>query len=339
MTGGSHTIASIVFDEPDMPGEEQFEVFRRAGAPIFDTKPRGPVHQFHARVIDFMVDDVIVSTTSTGALTLRRSVEHADEGSTDWVSMLVCRAGRLYGEVGPAAVGIGAGEVLVLDLRQPFDLRTDGSELRWVSVPRRRLEAVGSGVTTPPVSIWSNSSHECPALVAMVEHVWAQLPQAALSQGPTLAAALVETLAGALAPAPFEATGAAMTAAMKQYLDDHLEESHLGVADLRRAFHCSRSSIYRLFENEGGVYAFIRERRLQRCYEELTDRLDQPCSISFVATRWGFDNPSHFHRLFTGMFGHSPSSVAQRVRNRSDRRHDDTASRTIDRVHGWLRDG
>jgi len=49
----------------------------------------------------------------------------------------------------------------------------------------------------------------------------------------------------------------------------HLDDLDLGVATLEEAFHCSRASIYRQFEDEGGVAAFVRWERLQRCYVEL----------------------------------------------------------------------
>ncbi|MGB3685372.1 MAG: AraC family transcriptional regulator [Ornithinimicrobium sp.] len=336
MTRGTRGIPRIVFDEPGMPGAEQFEVFQEAGAPLFDTRPRGPLQEFGAAVTDFMVDDLIVSSTRIGALSMRAASRPQDGAGVEWVAMLVARAGRLWGEVGKHSVDISAGGVVILDLAHPFVLRTDGVELRWVSLPRTRLPASCGGEVIPPVVSWATPSAELQAIVAMVEHVWSRLPDAPSSSAGLLARELVETVSEALAPAPFEAMPSAMAAAMKRHIEEHLDDPNLGVPVLQAAFHCSRSSIYRLFEDEGGVHAYIRELRLQRCYEQLRDSAQPHRPISQIAIEWGFESPSHFHRLFTGMFGQPPSAVARQARAGQPSAREEEVTQTIDRLHQWL---
>lgn len=338
MTRGAHGIPTIVFDEPRLSGPEQFDVFREAGAPLFHTKPRGSLQQFRATVTDFMVNDLILSSTKIGPLTMHGPSRPQDGAGGGWVTLLIARAGRLWGEVGQHSADISAGEVVILDLAHPFVLRTDGVELLWVSLPRTRLPAPqGDGRTPPPpVTSWSTPSEERQEIVATVEHVWSRLPDAPSSSATPLASEIVDAVTEALAPTPFEATPSAMAAAMKRHIDEHLDDPSLGVSALRAAFHCSRSSIYRLFEEEGGVHAYIRELRLQRCYEQLSDPAQLHRSVFQIATEWGFESPSHFHRLFTGMFGQPPSAVAQQARAGHREPRQEELTQTIDRLHDWL---
>jgi AraC-like DNA-binding protein len=62
------------------------------------------------------------------------------------------------------------------------------------------------------------------------------------------------------------------------------------------------------------VAAFVREQRLLRCFDELSRPTKLTRLVSEIATRWGFDNPSHFNRLFNAQFGINPSDVAGAAR-------------------------
>lgn len=149
-------------------------------------------------------------------------------------------------------------------------------------------------------------------LGAAVERLWRQLPGAAAGDAADLAAGIVETIDTVLRTDRYTPTDHDLTTAMEHYIAANLDDHHLGVAMLQSAFHCSRSALYRLFEKHGGVATYIREQRLVRCFDEFSRPHDPPTRVWTVATRWGFENPSHFHRLFVGMFGLSPSALARR---------------------------
>jgi AraC-like DNA-binding protein len=74
----------------------------------------------------------------------------------------------------------------------------------------------------------------------------------------------------------------------------------------RRHF-ISRSYLDKLFETEAeGVARYIRERRLERCREELADPRMTEQSILDIATRWGFVSAAHFSRVFRAAYGMTP---------------------------------
>jgi AraC-like DNA-binding protein len=51
---------------------------------------------------------------------------------------------------------------------------------------------------------------------------------------------------------------------------------------------------------------YLLERRLERCCEALQSKADRSCSITEIAFRWGFNDMSHFSRVFRGRYGLSP---------------------------------
>lgn len=61
----------------------------------------------------------------------------------------------------------------------------------------------------------------------------------------------------------------AKLAAIERYIDRHLHDRQLNRAALARAFGRSRSRLYQLFREHGGVDHYLRERRLGRCFREL----------------------------------------------------------------------
>jgi AraC-like DNA-binding protein len=90
---------------------------------------------------------------------------------------------------------------------------------------------------------------------------------------------------------------------------DELHRKELNTAALCRRFDGSRRRLYGLFKEYGGVEACLRQGRLARCYLELAAADPGRGRVKEVAERWGFVDPSHFHRLFKQHVDVSPSEV------------------------------
>jgi AraC-like DNA-binding protein len=65
-------------------------------------------------------------------------------------------------------------------------------------------------------------------------------------------------------------------------------------------------SLHLLFEREGlKVAQWIRDRRLERCRDTLA-RPEWQGRIIDLALQWGFNDPSHFSRVFRQRYGRAP---------------------------------
>jgi len=95
---------------------------------------------------------------------------------------------------------------------------------------------------------------------------------------------------------------------VRQAVRKHLRTPTLRPANLCRLVGMSRSNVYRLFEEAGGVARYIQRERLLEAHAVLTDPATRN-SISAIAEDLCFADASSFSRTFRREFGHSPGEV------------------------------
>jgi AraC-like DNA-binding protein len=95
---------------------------------------------------------------------------------------------------------------------------------------------------------------------------------------------------------------------VRQAVRRHLRTPTFGPTILCRLLGMSRSNLYRLFEDTGGVARYIQRQRLLEAHAVLTDRATKE-SVSAVAEDLCFADASSFSRAFKREFGHSPGEV------------------------------
>ena len=108
---------------------------------------------------------------------------------------------------------------------------------------------------------------------------------------------------------PFEGTLPAAdqiaNIAIRQFIEAEMGSDALGVEALITRFGLSRATLYRLFDADGGVANYIRERRLLRAMRLLTQPSGRP-RVSAVAYATGFSDEKTFSRAFRRRFGFLP---------------------------------
>ncbi|MEO0343609.1 MAG: helix-turn-helix domain-containing protein [Pseudomonadota bacterium] len=98
-----------------------------------------------------------------------------------------------------------------------------------------------------------------------------------------------------------------LTLLLQDYIAANLYDWDLNVDKLVRVFNVSRATLYRHFEQDGGVARYIRDRRLDRSFFELSLAEPRHGQVAAVARRWHFDNSKSFNRAFRERFKMSPS--------------------------------
>lgn len=92
----------------------------------------------------------------------------------------------------------------------------------------------------------------------------------------------------------------------KFHIQSHLHEESLNRTSVADAVHMSARNLSRLFADDGlTVAAFIRNARLDRIAEDLTNPLMKNMTISDMAANWGLTNFQHFSTMFKKRFGRS----------------------------------
>jgi AraC-like DNA-binding protein len=322
--------------EYSVPSEYAFDVYHDSNALVFDTNAPDGGSEFRMDTIDYLVDDILVSRVDTGPHSIRRSAHHLRDGTTDWNTVQFHHTGGMTGTAGGATnFDVGPNQAAIVDLSEPLSAWSRGGISTWVCLPRYRLADADRLDTA---RVFDRSSLRGKILDSTVADLWRRLADARADEADELAGEIAETAETVLAGDEFMPTERDLAIAMRDFVNVNLSDLDLDVDTLRAAFHCSRATAYRLFEPHGGVATYIRDQRLMRCFAELTRPAKLPRLISEVATRWGFENPSHFNRLFKARFGLPPSRLTAPVRG--DPRptaHRTTLATRIEQFHAWAR--
>lgn len=324
----------LTFDDASIPVERQFEVFRDTTAPLFDTRPLDSAATPHVSALDYFVDGLIVSRLCYSPQVLNRTPRHHSVAG-NCLSVLLHYRGGWRGTIGADTnVQLDPDHVAIVDFGRPLACWTGDSDVIWIIIPRSRLDpsAWPKQATIARFHILSPRGR---ILTAAVERIWAEVTSSPEHSAAELAGGIIDAACSVLRAGDFTPDDRTMTRAMKDYIRDNLHDVCLDVDRLRATFFCSRTTIYRLFHADGGVAKYIRDQRMLRCFDELTRAPAARSTVARTATRWGFDNPSHFNRLFKAAFGLSPSTVVGRPAVAHGHRHSASSSARIARFHAW----
>jgi AraC-like DNA-binding protein len=152
-------------------------------------------------------------------------------------------------------------------------------------------------------------------LIDVLTVLGARLPlmsEGARHAAATLVAQLLSSLDGAAGAAGDEHGAGARTRwelreRALRYIEEHLQDPTLGMATVAAAHAVSRRTLYAALDGLSMTPgAYIRNRRLARCHDELLHG-DDP--IALVAARWGFASAAHFSRVFQQRYGIPPSRL------------------------------
>lgn len=100
------------------------------------------------------------------------------------------------------------------------------------------------------------------------------------------------------------AARAAMLGRIKRYIDTQLHSHELAPETILSRFPLARATLYRLFEQEGGLHAYIRNCRLREAADELVR--SRSVTIADIGDRLGFSYAADFTRAFRRAYGMAP---------------------------------
>ena len=141
----------------------------------------------------------------------------------------------------------------------------------------------------------------------------ADVEWAAVAQGlADLLLTFAHQLAGPASDAGHTATQAAILHRLCQTIERQLDDPDLTPARVAQAEGISERYLQKLFEGVGDNFThYVRERRLQRAWADLSNPAEAHHSISEIAYRYGFGDSAHFSRAFRHRFGLPPREFRQ----------------------------
>ncbi|MEH6719880.1 MAG: helix-turn-helix transcriptional regulator [Aurantimonas endophytica] len=154
-------------------------------------------------------------------------------------------------------------------------------------------------------------------LAGFMENLARQLPHISPDHFHGLAAATRSLVAACIVPRPERLETAAVPFASllidqaRLVVRRNMACPEFGPCQLARSMAMSRSKLYRLFENAGGVPHFINRERLREAHRSLTES-PHSHSIHIIASEVGYTDHSTFSRAFRREFGYTPTEARDR---------------------------
>jgi AraC-like DNA-binding protein len=106
---------------------------------------------------------------------------------------------------------------------------------------------------------------------------------------------------------------AALTS-LQRYVEEHLDSSGLSADTICKHSGWSRATVYRLFESEGGLVAYVQQQRLQRALMELIFGRSRRRVLD-IALQSQFSSEATFNRAFRRTFGIPPGEARTLARH------------------------
>ena len=133
---------------------------------------------------------------------------------------------------------------------------------------------------------------------------------------------LAHQLAASTSDAGSSATQAALLHRICQTIERRLDDPELVPARVAQAQGISERYLQKLFETVGDNFThYVRERRLQRAWADLSNPTEAHRSISEIAYAYGFGDSAHFSRAFRHRFGLPPREFRQQEAERATLQH------------------
>jgi AraC-like DNA-binding protein len=101
---------------------------------------------------------------------------------------------------------------------------------------------------------------------------------------------------------------------IRSYIEANLHDSAMTPASVAAAVHLSPRRLHQLFEADGEtVGAYILRRRLEECARAMSDLAQRSRTVTEIAFLHGFNNASHFGRVFRERYHSTPSDYRRRT--------------------------
>lgn len=257
---------------------------------------------------------MLVRSTSSPAGYIRRQESIAHGPFKDFVLLRLVVKGAVRGCFsGGESIDLGEGDIYLSDLAKPAELWTGESEHLNLLIPRRTSDKM-------------HSLHGC-----VLRDGW--LPNRMLAQHllhleqtiPDLDAIHAQDVIRRTVDVVLTCLGAGnrtrggrerndiLHERIQEHIDDQLDNSELDIAAIQRRFRVSRTCLYRLFAEVGGIQQYIRARRLDAAVRDLRD--EPARNISEIAFSHGFTNERQFQRAMRARYGMSARDVRFRQRS------------------------
>lgn len=306
------------FNVQDMAPQRPLLAWRDRVGHVIDVLPslKQLENPFNASIDRYTVGELVFTDCRSDQMLLERSVARiSTDKMRDYVFQVFTEGGieSVAGLYPQRRNAHAAASVLALDMNQPVRMQRSACRVLTLFVPRAQVEAAFPDAESMHGRAFENTT---PLARLLIDHI------AALNQNlPTMRADEADSalrVGAQLLIAAFgkqarlsgnarAAARAAMFGKVRRYIQANLHQAALSPESLLDALQLPRPTLYRMFEHEGGLGAYIRNRRLREAADELVQFPD--LTVMEIAFGLGFKSASDFTRAFRRAYDMSPQDL------------------------------
>ncbi|WP_407169996.1 helix-turn-helix domain-containing protein [Bradyrhizobium sp. ORS 111] len=274
---------------------------------------------FHGAIASSQVGPAKCSTVSSSRQRVLRTPSRIARATEDFVLFALGRHGAGAVLQDGRETVIQPGEFAFYDTTRPYELRFDDDFTQTIfQVPRVMLHRRFAG--SEPLTATSFTPDR--PVERLASQFIAGLSEVADRLDDDTATRLADQAVDLLAMAMSERLGrpalassthrSALLYRLKAHVLAHLPNPDLGLAETAAALGISSRYINSLFADEDTSFQrFVLAQRLERCKRDLASPTHAHRHISEIAFAWGFNDLSHFGRVFREHYGMSPRDWRQ----------------------------
>ncbi|WP_373320836.1 helix-turn-helix domain-containing protein [Methylobacterium goesingense] len=299
------------------PESEGFEAYHRLyglAADVDRTEGR-----FGAAVRVLHVPRMQVFERQVSGLQHGRTTARARRDGFDHFALHMLKSGELVAGPAGAERRLKPGEVSIVDTSHPHRSRMEGAHLYTVQLAREHVQAVLGTVDRIHGAVLNAATAGLLAdfTASLIRHDRQPCPGETDHAARAVTELLALSLSGETASPRRLSVDSEKILRRSQadaFIAKHLPDPRLNVDAVAAGIGVSRSVLYRIFEDEGGVRQFIQRHRLDAARRTLR-RPGEGLSIAVLANTCGFASQSHFSRAFAGAFAISPGRFRAELRD------------------------
>ena len=298
---------------------ERFSYWREALCQaVFNLTIEAAPQRFSARITSRSSGVLRFATSESSGYQVVRNRRDIDTAPSDHYSVFVQLRGQSVISQCEKSLAFHPNDIAISDGRFPFhaDLPGDGRRA-FAVIPREMVDRRAPWLRRQPLHKLAADS----PFVDLARRHLLELtaPDSALSEGAT--GLLTENLCNLLALASANDVASSrlqpelQMEAMLAYCRQNLHDPELTPQRVADRFGISVRTLHLRFAQIGETFGrWLLENRLEACRTALRDENQRGLNISDIAYRWGFNDLSHFNKVFRARFDQTP----REWRNRPD---------------------
>jgi AraC-like DNA-binding protein len=313
-------VMSVLISVGDEPPATRLDYFRHVVADTivpFGLRPHAAGHDLRAQLHSGRLGAVEVTTVNAPPMLAFRTPRLIRASDPGLFKIDVQVRGHTVIAQGDREAGLAPGDLTLVDLSRPCQLADRGDEHLIVAVkfPHAALPLRHNELERLTAVAISGSDGLGAPISLLAQHIARHLDDYSPTEGDRMAAALMDLLIVALAErldrgatiAP-ATRRRALLASVQRYIDQQLADPELSSRRIAAAHHVSLRYLHKLFEAQSTtVGGWIRQRRLERCRQDLLDPALAQVPVRAIGARWGLPDPAHFSRVFRAAYGLPPA--------------------------------